>query len=108
APRTNRRTRTGTGCCETSWRVAATPRWSRRDSWRDSPTIADGALRPIAEMVHDIDLKDDKYGRPETAGIELVVNGIAMAHREDETRLARATAVLDDLYEYFKRKRTET
>ncbi|TMB02578.1 MAG: chromate resistance protein [Deltaproteobacteria bacterium] len=70
--------------------------------------IADGALRPIAEMVHDIDLKDDKYGRPETAGIELVVNGIAMAHREDETRLARATAVLDDLYEYFKRKRTET
>ena len=35
------------------------------------------------------------------------MNGIAMAHRDDETRLARASAVLDDLYEYFKRKRTE-
>jgi len=69
--------------------------------------ITDAALRPIAEIVHDIDLKDEKYGRPQTAGIELVVNGIAMAHREDETRLARAAAVLDDLYEYFKRKRPE-
>jgi DNA-binding transcriptional MerR regulator len=69
--------------------------------------ITDAALRPIAEMVHDIDLKDEKYGRPQTAGIELVVNGIAMAHREDEARLGRATAVFDDLYEYFKRKRPE-
>jgi hypothetical protein len=69
--------------------------------------ITEAALRPIAEMVHDIDLKDEKYGRPQTAGIELIVNGIAMAHREDEARLARATAVLDDLYEYFKRKRPE-
>ena len=66
--------------------------------------IADAALRPIAEIVHDIDLKDEKHGRPQTAGIELVVNGIAMAHREDETRFARAAAVFDDLYEYFKRK----
>jgi len=67
--------------------------------------ITDAALRPIAEIVHDIDLKDEKHGRKETAGIELVVNGIAMAHREDESRLSRAAAVLDDLYEYFKRKR---
>jgi len=29
--------------------------------------IADAALRPIAEIVHDIDLKDEKYGRRETA-----------------------------------------
>jgi DNA-binding transcriptional MerR regulator len=69
--------------------------------------ITDGALRPIAEIVHDIDLKDAKHGRPETAGFELIVNSMAMAHREDEARLARATAVLDDLYEYFKRKRSD-
>jgi hypothetical protein len=69
--------------------------------------ITDAALRPIAEIVHDIDLKDDKNGRPDTIGIERLINGIAMAHREDETRLARASAVLDDLYEYFKRKRPD-
>jgi hypothetical protein len=67
--------------------------------------IADPALRAIAEIVHDIDLKDDKYGRPDNAGFEHLVNGIALAHPEDEVRLQRASAVLDDLYEYFRRKR---
>src|SRR5439155_4830443 len=69
--------------------------------------ITDAALRPIAEIVHDIDLKVAKHGRPETAGINLIVNAIAMSHRDDEARLARATAVLDDVYEYFKRKRSD-
>ena len=67
--------------------------------------ITDVALRPIAEIVHDIDLKDEKYGRPDNAGFEHLINGIAMAHPEDEVRLQRASFVLDDLYEYFKRKR---
>jgi len=69
--------------------------------------IADAALRPIAEMVHDIDLKVDTYGRSATAGFEQLVNAIAMAHREDETRLSRASAMLDDLYELYKRKRPD-
>jgi len=32
--------------------------------------------------------------------------GIAAAHRDDEQRLARGAAVLDDLYEYFRTVRT--
>ncbi len=67
--------------------------------------ITDAALRAIAEIVHDIDLKDEKYGRADNAGFEHLINGIAMAHPEDEVRLQRASFVLDDLYEYFKRKR---
>ena len=67
--------------------------------------IGDPALKRLAEVVHDIDLKDDKHGRPEKAGIETLINGIAMGHPEDEVRLSRASAALDDLYEFFKRKR---
>ncbi len=67
--------------------------------------ITDAALRAIAEIVHDIDLKDERYGRADNAGFEHLINGIAMAHPEDAVRLQRASAVLDDLYEYFKRKR---
>jgi hypothetical protein len=67
--------------------------------------ITDAALRAIAEIVHDIDLKDERYGRPDNAGFEHLINGIAMAHPEDEVRLQRASFMLDDLYEYFKRKR---
>lgn len=62
------------------------------------------ALVPIAEIVHDIDLKDSKFGRQETAGIDRLIAGIAMAHKADESRLARGAAVFDDLYEYFRKK----
>jgi hypothetical protein len=68
--------------------------------------LHDLALQPLAEIVHDIDLKDSKFGREETPGIDRLVAGIAMAHKDDETRLSRASAVFDDLYEYFKRKRS--
>lgn len=70
----------------------------------DRMQLRDDALRPIAEIVHDIDLKDSKFGRPEAAGIALLVAGIAMAHRDDEERLSRGIAVFDDLYAYFKQK----
>ena len=71
----------------------------------DRTGINDPGVCRIAEVVHDIDLKDSKFGRQETAGIEQVIAGIAMAHKDDETRLARGAAVFDDLYEYSKRKR---
>jgi hypothetical protein len=60
--------------------------------------IRDPALRAIAEIVHDLDIKDGKYARPETAGIEQIVAGIAMAHGDDATRVERGGAVLDDLH----------
>jgi len=64
--------------------------------------LDDPALRAIAEIIHDIDLKDDKYGREETAGIRNLIAGITAAQREDEQRIARGSAVLDDLYEFLR------
>jgi hypothetical protein len=65
--------------------------------------LNDPALRVIAEVVHDIDLKDSKYGHPETAGISRLIGGISMNHKSDEDRLPRGAAVFDDLYECFRR-----
>ena len=56
------------------------------------------ALRIIAEIVHDIDVKDAKYGREDAPGVGLVVAGIAAAHADDEARLERGAALFDDLY----------
>lgn len=67
--------------------------------------LDEAALAAIGEIIHDIDLKDGKYGREETAGIRTVMAGIAAAHRDDEQRLARGAAVLDDLYESFRTTR---
>jgi hypothetical protein len=66
--------------------------------------VDDPALRAIAEIIHDIDLKDAKFRREEAVGIDRLISGIAMANREDVARLERASAAFDDLYEYFRRK----
>jgi hypothetical protein len=67
--------------------------------------LAEAALRPIAELVHDIDLKDERYGRPETAGLAQVIHAICAAHPSDEARLQRGSALFDDLYQLFKQRR---
>jgi len=67
--------------------------------------LTDRALARIAEVVHDIDLKDGRFGRPETAGVDHLIAGIALRHKEDEARLRDGATALDALYEYFKRKR---
>jgi len=51
---------------------------------------ATSALVAIAEVVHDIDLRDGKFARPETAGVERLVTGIAAGLVDDEARLAAA------------------
>jgi hypothetical protein len=67
--------------------------------------LDDRALNALAEIVHDIDIKDDRYQRPETAGIAGLVAGIALASADDDERLSRARAAFDQLYEVFSRKR---
>jgi hypothetical protein len=66
--------------------------------------IGDNALRRIAEIIHDIDLKESRFGRPETAGIALIVNAICTKHKEDFDRIERGTILLDDLYDFFKKR----
>ncbi len=60
--------------------------------------LRDPALQAIAEIVHDIDVKDAKYGREEAPGIGQLVAGIAAAHPDDDARLERGAALFDDLY----------
>jgi hypothetical protein len=64
--------------------------------------LEDPALRSIAEIVHDIDLKDDRFGRPETAGVASMIDGIAAARDEDAERIRRGGEMLDDLYAHFR------
>lgn len=67
--------------------------------------LDDPALRAIGDIIHDLDIGDGKFGRPETAGIERVIAGIVAAQDGDLARIARASAVFDDLYESFRKPR---
>ncbi len=67
--------------------------------------LKERALRVIAEIVHDVDCKDNKYERAETAGVASLIQGIARAHAEDTVRLERGAALFDDLYARFRQER---
>ena len=74
-----------------------------RDFGLDEPP-----LRAVAEVIHDVDLKDGKYGRAETAGVDHLIAGLAAARADDETRVQQGGAIFDALHAYFagqKRRR---
>jgi hypothetical protein len=71
----------------------------------DRVAAKDPALRAIAEIIHDIDLKDNKFGRDESVGVRTLIDGIALTTADDLERIARGTEVFNSLYEVFGKKR---
>ncbi|GMV07843.1 MAG: hypothetical protein AMXMBFR53_41180 [Gemmatimonadota bacterium] len=60
--------------------------------------LDDPALRALSAIVHDLDCKDGRFGRPETEGVGAVVDGIVRALAGDEDRMAAAAPVWEGLY----------
>ena len=60
--------------------------------------IDDPALQAIGEVVHDVDCKDGKFGRPEADGVAAAVQGIALTHASDEARIEAGAALFAGLY----------
>ena len=58
--------------------------------------LDDPGVRAIAEIVHEIDLRDGRYVRPEVAGIDAVLRG--WMSRADADREAHGVALMDGLY----------
>lgn len=67
----------------------------------------DPALVALSEIIHDLDIADDKFGRPETAGVSALIEGICAATPDDPDRLARGAGALDGFYAHFTRRRGE-
>ena len=70
--------------------------------------LDDPALRAIAEIVHDIDLKDAKHQRAETAGIAAMIDGIVLRHTDDARRLEEAATIFEALYARLRAEHGET
>jgi len=63
--------------------------------------LEDPALDAIGEIIHDLDLRDGKFGREETAGVRSAIDGICTVARDDDQRIAAAAPMLDGLYSHF-------
>jgi hypothetical protein len=68
-------------------------------------SIREPGIKTIAEIVHDIDVKDGKFKRPEVPGIADMVAALALAHRSDEPRLGAGMLMFDQLLYLYRRKR---
>jgi len=64
--------------------------------------LDDPALQDLAKIVHDIDCKDEKYGRPEVGGVSASIDGIVRTCAADEERVERGAALFDSLYAHFE------
>jgi hypothetical protein len=63
----------------------------------------DPGLRQMAEIVHDMDLKDNKFHRSEAAGLNLVIRGLAELLKDDRKLVGQSIPIFDGLYETLSR-----
>lgn len=59
----------------------------------------DLGLVAISEIVHDIDLKDDRYRREETAGVCRLIDGVCSRSSPDNLRIEHGGLIFESLYE---------
>jgi hypothetical protein len=67
--------------------------------------LPDRALTEIGEIVHDLDVKDGKFGRGDAEGVGRLLDGLCLSLDDDEARLERGGALFDDLHRSFQRRR---
>jgi hypothetical protein len=66
--------------------------------------LKDRALRVLGEIIHDIDCKDELFGRPETVGVASMIRGLVRSTDDDDERLERGRALFNDLYANYARR----
>jgi hypothetical protein len=60
--------------------------------------LKDRALKKMAEIVHDLDMKDEKYHAAEAKGLEDILSGIRKTAKDDTDTLEKGMAVFEMLY----------
>jgi len=64
--------------------------------------IAGPALSRIAAIVHDLDLKDGRFGAPECGTVGAMIEGLQLACQNDEALLEQGMTLFDSLYRSFE------
>jgi hypothetical protein len=66
--------------------------------------LEDPVLEEIAEIVHDADLMDEKYARPESEGLDAIVRGMQLSLTDDLTLSDHTDVPYDGLYAHLSRE----
>ncbi len=65
--------------------------------------LKDAALQPIAEVIHEIDLRDARYFRPEAEGVAAILKGWMLAGFSDAALESHGMALFEGLYAAFSK-----
>lgn len=65
--------------------------------------LGDAAVARVGELVHDLDLKDGKFGAAEAATIGAMIDGLQLTHADDHALLEQGIAMFESLYRSFER-----
>lgn len=60
--------------------------------------LKDKALGGVAEIVHQLDLQDDRYRNPAAAGLREILDGIRKTVKDDHEALERGMSIFEMLY----------
>ena len=63
--------------------------------------VTDPVVVRIAEIVHDLDLKDGKFGAPEAPTLGIAIDGLQLASTDDTTLLEQGITLFEALYRSF-------
>jgi hypothetical protein len=66
------------------------------------------ALSRIAAIVHDLDLKDSKFGAPECSTVSAMIDGLQLAYQNDDALLEQGMTLFDSLYRSFEQSDRST
>jgi hypothetical protein len=65
--------------------------------------LDDPALRHVASIVHDLDLKDGRFNPAEAPAVGLLIEGLQLAHLDDSELLGHGIVLFDALYRATQR-----
>lgn len=64
--------------------------------------IQDAAVSRVAAIVHDLDLKDDRFGASDAPTVAAMIDGLQLANSEDDRLLAEGMTLFESLYRSFE------
>src|SRR5262245_5161117 len=65
--------------------------------------VNDPAVDRVGAIVHDLDLKDERYKAPETATVGALIDGLQLSIADDAALLAQGRTLFESLYRAFSR-----
>jgi hypothetical protein len=78
--------------------------WCTFETLAHTFAIASPAVDRLAGIVHDLDLKDSRFGAPEAAAVGALVEGLQALHADDHALLEQGVTMFEALHRSFERE----